>query len=212
MGPSTSAASTTADGDGTAARILDVAERLVQQHGYNAFSYADIAAELGVTKASLHYHFATKADLGVALITRYAARFAAALAAIDAAETDPCAKLRRYVELYAGVLDAGRMCLCGMLAADYTTLAEPMRDAVRRFFDDNERWLSGVLDAGRGCGELRFDAAPGAAAQLIVSTLEGAMLVARSRGDVAQFRSAAAMLLGSVGVPSGTAGGATPQG
>jgi len=47
-----------------------VAERLVQVRGFNGFSYADIAAELHITKASLHYHFATKADLGEALIAR----------------------------------------------------------------------------------------------------------------------------------------------
>ena len=47
----------------TATQILDVAERLAQTRGFNGFSYADIASELGVTKASLHYHFASKADL-----------------------------------------------------------------------------------------------------------------------------------------------------
>ena len=39
---------------GTAEQILDVAERLVQQRGFNAFSYADGASELGVTKPSVH--------------------------------------------------------------------------------------------------------------------------------------------------------------
>ena len=58
----------------TATRILDVAERLAQTRGFNGFSYADIAAEVGITKAALHYHFATKAGLGQALIGRYAAR------------------------------------------------------------------------------------------------------------------------------------------
>src|SRR5215211_135610 len=48
----------------TADRILDLAERLVQTRGFNGFSYADIASELGLTKASLHYHFPTKAELG----------------------------------------------------------------------------------------------------------------------------------------------------
>ena len=65
----------------TADRILDVAERLVQMLGFNGFSYADIAAELKITKASLHYHFATKAELGARLIARYQGRFQAALAA-----------------------------------------------------------------------------------------------------------------------------------
>ena len=52
-------------------RILDIAERLAQTRGFNGFSYADIAEELAVTKASLHYHFRSKADLGQALIVRY---------------------------------------------------------------------------------------------------------------------------------------------
>src|SRR5215470_9366346 len=81
-------------GDSTTGRILDVAERLAQVRGFNGFSYADIAAEVGITKAALHYHFATKADLGEALIGRYAARFGEALAAIDGG-TGQAARLRR---------------------------------------------------------------------------------------------------------------------
>ena len=70
---------------GTATRILDVAERLAQVRGFNGFSYADIAAEVGITKAALHYHFASKADLGEALISRYGDQvdFAAWIAGMD---------------------------------------------------------------------------------------------------------------------------------
>ncbi len=65
----------TRDND-TATQILDVAERLVQNRGFNGFSYADVASELGISKPSLHYHFASKADLGEALMRRYGERFA----------------------------------------------------------------------------------------------------------------------------------------
>src|SRR6185369_11436154 len=91
-------------GSDTATRILDVAERLAQTRGFNGFSYADIATELGVTKAALHYHFAGKADLGEALITRYAVRFGRALAALGATVPNPADKLRGYAALYLGVL------------------------------------------------------------------------------------------------------------
>src|SRR5437588_2103975 len=103
---------------GTAGRILDVAERLVQSRGFNGFSYADVAAEVGVTKASLHYHFPGKAELGEALITRYASHFAEALRQIDADCPAVPSKLAAYAALYAGVLKEQRMCLCGMMAAD----------------------------------------------------------------------------------------------
>jgi AcrR family transcriptional regulator len=105
----------------TAQRVLDVAERLVQTRGFNGFSYADIAAALGITKASLHYHFPTKADLGRRLIERYEHRFLEAVAAIDRSGADAREKLRRYAAIYVDVLRANRMCLCGMLASDYAT-------------------------------------------------------------------------------------------
>ena len=182
----------------TAARTLDVAERLVQLRGYNGFSYADIAAELGISKASLHYHFPGKAELGEALIGRYASRFADALVEIDRRGAEAPAKLDAYARIYADVLSDRRMCLCGMLAADYDTLPEPMREAVIRFFDDNEIWLTGVLEQGRDEGALQLSGSASEAAQAIVSGLEGALLVARPYGDVARFQAAARRLLESV--------------
>src|SRR5215208_1191377 len=171
----------------TATRVLDVAERLVQVRGFNGFSYADVAAELGISKASLHYHFAGKAELGEALVERYAGRFSEALAEIDRRDVEAPAKLAAYAEIYAGVLRERRMCLCGMLAAEYDTLPAPMRDAILRFFDDNEEWLTRVLEQGREDGTLRGNGSARDEARTIVSGLEGALLVARPFGDVDRF-------------------------
>jgi TetR/AcrR family transcriptional regulator, transcriptional repressor for nem operon len=188
---------------GTAARILDVAERLVQVRGFNGFSYADIAAELDITTAALHYHFPGKADLGEALITRYADRFAEALTMLDAGYDDASAKLDHYAGLYLQVLRNRKMCLCGMLAAEYQTLPPPMRDAVLRFFDQNESWLERVLEQGRGDGSLTFAGSARDAARMIVGGLEGAMLVARPYGDIARFQAAAASLLAGLAPAAG---------
>jgi TetR/AcrR family transcriptional repressor of nem operon len=182
--------------------ILDAAERLVQVRGFNGFSYADVASELDLTKASLHYHFAGKAELGRALIERYTERFGEALAAIDAAGGDAPAKLAAYADIYASVLRGRRMCLCGMLAADYDTLTDPMRAAVVDFFDHNEAWLAGVLEQGEREGTLRLGGSAVEAAQALVSGLEGAMLIARPYGDVTRFESAARRLLGGLAAQS----------
>src|SRR6266849_1457367 len=89
----------------TSQRILDIAERLVQTRGFNGFSYADIAEALHVSKASLHYHFPAKADLGRELIERYERNFLAALAKIDAQSADLRVRLRRYAAIYGDVLE-----------------------------------------------------------------------------------------------------------
>jgi TetR/AcrR family transcriptional repressor of nem operon len=187
---------------GTAMRILDVAEGLVQVRGFNGFSYADIAAELRITKAALHYHFAGKADLGEALIARYAARFAEALAVVGSGGASASAKLAGYAGLYLQVLRNRKMCLCGMLAAEYQTLPQPMRDAVIAFFDDNETWLEGILEQGRTDGSLHFAGSARDTARMIVGGLEGAMLVARPYGDITRFQAAAANLLAGLSPPA----------
>jgi TetR/AcrR family transcriptional regulator, transcriptional repressor for nem operon len=182
----------------TRERALDVAERLVQLRGFNAFSYADVAGELGITKASLHYHFPGKAELGEALIVRYTRRFSEALATIDTGNTDAPAKLRAYLGLYTEVLRGRRMCLCGMLAAEYQTLPKPMRDAVIAFFEANEKWLAGTLAQGRDEQTLRFQGSPQAAAQMIISALQGAMLIARPTADLKGFQTNATALLATI--------------
>jgi len=179
----------------TAERILDVAEQLVQNRGYNAVSYADVAAELDLTKAALHYHFAGKAELGEALLNRYVTRFAQALAVIDAKPVDATSKLTSYADLYLYVLQRQRMCLCGMLAAEFQTLPEPMRTIVVRFFKDNETWLSRVLSQGRTEGTLHFTGSTREAARFLIAALQGAMLVARPFEDTVRFRKAVSSLI-----------------
>jgi TetR/AcrR family transcriptional regulator, transcriptional repressor for nem operon len=183
----------------TASQILDVADRLVQTRGFNDFSYADIAGELSLTKAALHYHFRSKAALGDALISRYAERFFQKLELIEAEDSDATARLEAYVGVYRAVLAAGRMCLCGVLAAEYQTLPETMRAAVLEFFDRNEEWLEHVLrDAAFEKGAVGEEPLRDIA-RMIIDTLEGAMMIARAQDDPARFdRVASRMLSGLI--------------
>lgn len=183
---------------GTKARILDIAERLVQVCGFNGFSYGDVAAELGITRAALHYHFASKAELGEALIDRYAARFGQALDDLAAGPASAPDLLHGYARLYRDMLRRERMCLCGMLAAEYQTLPAPMRAAVVRFLDHSEAWLAAVLEQGAAAGSVQLTGTARDTARMIVGGLEGAMLVARPYGDVERFDAAAARLLAGV--------------
>lgn len=179
----------------TRTRILDIAERLVQTRGFNGFSYADISVEVGISKASLHYHFPTKAALVESLVERYAQDFISALARIDRKHEHALERLKAYTQIYLQVLKANRMCLCGMLAADYSTLPEAIQKRVRTFFRSNEEWLTSALSRGRARKEIAFAGKPVEAAHLLISTLEGAMLLARAHKDIARFRSLAATVL-----------------
>lgn len=192
--------STTLAATDTSGRILDIAEQLVQTRGFNAFSYADIAAALKITKASLHYHFPTKAKLGERLVDRYQDAFLAALANIDKSTDNAAQRLKAYMAIYSDVLKDERMCLCGMLAADYVTLPEPVKDRVRHFFETNETWLTALLLQGQAQNQISFTGSASQSARFIVSALEGAMLLARSHEDTDRFRMVATRLLADFGI------------
>jgi TetR/AcrR family transcriptional repressor of nem operon len=187
-----------ANGSGTTGRILDVAERMLQVRGYNGFSYGNVAAELDISRAALHYHFKGKAELGQALIGRYATRFSAALTQLDATAPNAAAKLRGYAGLYTDVLSADRMCLCGMLAAEHRTLPDPLQQAVGAFFKANTAWLTTVFEEGRADGSLTFTGTAEDTASVVLGALEGAMLIARLDDEAGRFAATADRLLASL--------------
>jgi TetR/AcrR family transcriptional repressor of nem operon len=132
------------------------------------------------------------------LVVRYTEGFAGALQRIMDGVADAPARLRAYVKLYADVLADERMCLCGMVAAEYGTLPVPIQQALRLFFEFNEAWLARLLEQGNRDGSLRLEVAPLEAARMLVGALEGAMLVARAYGDPARFVAASRLLLGQL--------------
>ena len=168
--------------------ILDVAERMVRNGGYSGFSFREIAKQVGIKAASVHYHFPGKDDLGAAIARRYTDRFIAGLGPPDAAGTTPDALLRRYVDAYRHALvDEGLMCLCGVLGAEIADLPDPVVAEARRFFDVNIAWLDQVLarEPGMAAPESRR-----AGALRIIATLEGAMILARTLDDPSVFEAA----------------------
>jgi len=174
----------------TAEQILDLAEMLIQTRGYSAFSYQDIADSLGIRKASIHYHFPSKTDLGIAVVDRYVARFAAALVAIaqDQSQTS-MAMLDFYVAPYVGFAkSADQVCLCGALAGEILALPPALRSRVDGFFRSHQTWLTGILKRGMDRGEFKLPAPASKVARLVFGALQGALLVKRTTGDASQLR------------------------
>ncbi len=112
---------------------------------------------MGIKTASIHYHFPTKGDLGLALVKRHRQALAKELARIDADEPDPWEQLRRYAGIFRSTLENGqRMCLGGMLAIEYQSLPPELVHEVRGYFGDNEKWLARTLQAGRKARVVAF--------------------------------------------------------
>lgn len=170
--------------------LLKEAEVLLRTRGYAAFSYADLSARVGIRKASIHHHFRTKEELGVALIDAYLVQFEVALAEILKDEPQALPRLRRYAAFFTGSLQDGMMPLCGALSAEAFALPASMQQRVRHFFELHLDWLEGVLRDGVTERALRADLDVRRAAAMVLSVLEGASLVAWALKDDAAMEPA----------------------
>ena len=163
---------------GKAMDILHAARVLMMDRGFNGFSFRDVAADVGIKSASIHYHYATKADLAEATARAYREAFKDAVTQIEAGSASDL--LRAYGALFVKTLhEEGRLCLGGMLAADIASLPDPVRAEVVRFFEAQSDWIENVVRDGQAAGDLRTDLDAAKFAKMFVSSLEGAMMISR---------------------------------
>ena len=164
----------------TRTRILDLAEALLLERGFNAFSYQHLARELGVKPAAIHYHFPSKEDLGTALVARQLRRLRKWRGLPRVTNLGPVQQLDALLAVYDNHLGHDRrVCLFGALAADFRTLPTPMQAELRTFNRELTEWLAEVLAVGRATGTLRFVGSPAAKSAQVLTTLAGALQVAR---------------------------------
>lgn len=164
-------------------RILDAAEARARRGGYNAFSFREIAQDVGVSSAAIHYHFAAKADLGQTLAERYTARALERLG--DPSELPgPEAVARVHALFRDALVEDDQMCLCGLFAAERDILPEGVNDAVVGFFQAILNYLDSAT-AGRAVRE---------APEATLAKLEGALILARTMRDISAFDRATACM------------------
>jgi TetR/AcrR family transcriptional regulator, transcriptional repressor for nem operon len=164
--------------------ILEAAKRAAQAHGYSGLNFRELAAEVGIKGASIHYHFPTKADLGAAVAKRYWEDSAAVLESLWTESSDPVRCLRQYPDTFRKSLENGnRICLCSFMSAEYDDLPEPVKKEVLAFADVNVAWLTRVLAAATEMNAEESEQR----ARAIFAAVSGAQLMARSRAEISVF-------------------------
>lgn len=180
----------------TQTHLLDLAEAAMRRNGYGGFSYADIAREAGIRKASIHHHFPAKADMGLAVLDRYVDRHLTMLGDIRATSRLGGLALARSVEFYRDAMGGGdHLCLCAALAADKNLLPPAMRDMLAAATAATIGCFEEILLTGRRDMSISVAGDPAMEAASILALLHGAQLLARAGADVTLFDRATQPLL-----------------
>lgn len=175
----------------TKTKILDCAERLIRSRGYDAFSYADIANEIGIRKASIHYHYAAKSDLALALIKRYHINIKAALNAHSERDISASEKIKAYLAFYKDGLSGGdTICLCVAFSAARENLTTEVIEQLSRFRQDSIKWLTSIFAQGLDDKSIARVQDIKAEAYSCLAIVEGGHIM--SRNDISNFDHATA--------------------
>jgi TetR/AcrR family transcriptional repressor of nem operon len=166
----------------TRLRILEIAQPLLQRHGFNGFSYRHLAEELGIKTAAVHYHFPSKADLGVELAAELRRGFQRWAADVDACIPSPRERLNAFFEMHRRFLDEQVASPFGVLEAEYGSLPDRMRHGVRSLASEIHGWLARTLRQGLDSGELAFAGDADDQAIVVGATVQGALHLARAFG------------------------------
>jgi TetR/AcrR family transcriptional repressor of nem operon len=163
--------------------IMDLAETFIQEKGFNGFSYAHIAKELDVKNAAIHYHFPSKEELVCAVIQRYRDRFQLWIRNSRIKDLPPREKLDWFFSIYTNTrADNGKVCLAGSLETEFHTLPASLREQTELLTRELLDWLQNMLQEGRQAGVFHFAGDPSSKAALILSSLQGALQMARALG------------------------------
>ncbi|NKJ20223.1 TetR/AcrR family transcriptional regulator [Dyella sp. SG609] len=173
----------------TQQKLIDSARHLIQIRGYNGFSYADVADEVQMRKASIHHHFPAKSDLAKAVVEQSRAVIVEQTRLLDDGAFDPDAQLRMYTGYWEKcIADASApFCVAGMLASELPTLPADLAQEVRAHFHDLSGWLERVMTRGAQLGRFQLQGSARQEAEAFMAMVYGAMLAARAYGDAKVF-------------------------
>lgn len=175
--------------------ILKLARDLVQSRGYSAFSYKDLADGLGIRKASIHYHYPTKDDLGTALLETYREKVLEWAHSPKVSEAPPEKKLDYLFQVYRDIVVTGeKICPSGMFSSEWSNLSDGLRDKLQELMGEHRRWLVKVIRNGRESGAFASQGDPVDLARLVFCGIQGAVQISRVQASPALYDTVARQL------------------
>ncbi|MGV8095546.1 MAG: TetR/AcrR family transcriptional regulator [Mangrovibacterium sp.] len=163
----------------TREKILELGENLIRTKGYNAFSYQDISAELGIKNAAVHYYFPSKKNLGTSIVRTNIQRFEEMIENMHSRNFDEVQQLETFIKIYTKSHRERKLCIFGSLGPDFSTLDGSTQTEFTKMTEMVLKWLSDILAKGREKKIFAFKEEPQVKAFLILSSLVASLQLSR---------------------------------
>ena len=170
-------------------KVIDSAQKLFHLNGFQNTSIDDILESTGVTKSNLYYHFKSKEELGLLIlekrISEYENKFFSDT--LENNSISPEKRLKKYykkVIAYHENLNCKNGCPFGNLALEMSDTNKKFRSRLSEFFNHWQKTIEKCIKEGIELKEFRSDITPKIISQLILSHLEGAILMTKTHRSI----------------------------
>lgn len=166
-------------------KILASAKDLFHEYGFQQTSVDEILKKSGVTKSNFYYHFKSKEELGLIILQRFMALYESDVLTktLGNKSLSPSVRLAEFynsVKTFHRDLQNPRGCPFGNLAIEMSGSNENFRERLSAFFNSWEKIIEECINEGMSTGDFRSDLPPGVIAQLILSHLEGVIMMVKT--------------------------------
>ena len=165
----------------TREQIIELADNLIREKGYNAFSFYDISRSVGIKTASIHYHFRSKSDLGMAVIEHQLQQLHLVIRKFES--KTPIERLEKFFSIYASIKNENKVCLVGSLATDFNTLDKKLQARLKIFSDAMLEWVISFLEEGRNENVFQFKGSARTKAIMIIGNMLAIVQLSRVTFD-----------------------------
>lgn len=181
------------DGTATRTRIMDAAEALILDQGFAASSVDRIIEQAEITKGAFFYHFASKSELALALVERFAEadrrHLEEGLDRAEAACRDPGAQVLHFVDGFIGEAESLTEPFPGCLFASYCYQSElfdrPIHEVIREAMNAWRRRLGAKFAEVIAVHPPAAPVDPAGLADMMTVIFEGAFIMSKVRRDPA---------------------------
>jgi TetR/AcrR family transcriptional repressor of lmrAB and yxaGH operons len=173
--------------------MIETARDLVRVDGFGSTSFRDVWEASGTPRGSVYFHFpAGKEELGVEVLRLGRDAFVETILEASAATRTPGRLITKLLQLVGDQLEASEYrdgCPVAAIAIETSVRSPVLREAADEAFAALDQALARELETkGLGSGEARR------VAGLVISTMEGAVLISKARADRGPLDEAARLL------------------
>lgn len=166
----------------TKEKIVELARNNIQSIGYHSFNYKQISIQLNIKNASIHHHYPTKEDLGLAVVEKDKQDFLDMISRV--APLTATEKVGVLLNMYRQFFNNGnKLCIIGAFGSAYLDIPEKIQLAAVLYGEIFHNWLTQIFAEGLDNGEFSFSSSSEDLSNLWITALVGSLQIGRIRGE-----------------------------